>query len=166
DPLLTNRPRLRRRRPLMRIVLDEGLRLSKSSQLVQSAANFPLVVFSGERAEGSRVEALREGGVDVVTSGTRDLVSVLKQLARRSIQSLLIEGGATLAGSFVDAGLVNKATFFVAPMIIGGREAPGPVAGSGVDVVRQALKLRDVTITQRGEDLEITGYPEMLSEQE
>ena len=166
DPLLTDRSGLRRRRPLMRIVLDEGLRLSKSSQLVQSAANFPLVVFSGERAEGSRVEALREGGVDVVTSGTRDLVSVLKQLARRSIQSLLIEGGATLAGSFVDAGLVNKATFFVAPMIIGGREAPGPVAGSGVDVVRQALKLRDVTITQRGEDLEITGYPEMLREQE
>jgi diaminohydroxyphosphoribosylaminopyrimidine deaminase/5-amino-6-(5-phosphoribosylamino)uracil reductase len=150
----------------MRIVLDENLRLSTASQLVRTATESPLVVFAGEQPEESKLEALRERGVDVITFGTRDLLSILKELARRSVQSILIEGGATLAGSFVDAGLINKATFFVAPLILGGREAPGPIAGSGAEVVRHALKLRDVTTTHRGEDLEITGYPETFREQE
>jgi len=166
DPLLTDRSGLRRRRPLIRIVLDENLRLSQTSQLVRTAADSPLLVFTGEHAEASKAKTLRDLGVHVVTSGTRDLVSILKELAKRSVQGLLIEGGATLAGSFVDAGLINKATFFVAPLIIGGREAPGPVAGSGAEVVRLALRLRDVKTTERGEDLEITGYPEKFREQE
>jgi diaminohydroxyphosphoribosylaminopyrimidine deaminase/5-amino-6-(5-phosphoribosylamino)uracil reductase len=166
DPLLTDRSGLRRRRPLIRIVLDENLRLLQTSRLVRTAADSPLLVFTGEHAEASKAKTLRDLGVDVVTSGTRDLVSILKELAKRSVQGLLIEGGATLAGSFVDAGLINKATFFVAPLIIGGREAPGPVAGSGAEVVRLALRLRDVKTTERGEDLEITGYPEKFREQE
>jgi diaminohydroxyphosphoribosylaminopyrimidine deaminase/5-amino-6-(5-phosphoribosylamino)uracil reductase len=166
DPLLTDRSGLPRRRPLMRIVLDENLRLSTASQLVRTATESPLVVFAGEQPEESKLQALRERGVDVITFGTRDLLSILKEMARRSVQSILIEGGATLAGSFVDAGLINKATFFVAPLILGGREAPGPIAGSGAEVVRHALKLRDVTTTHRGEDLEITGYPETNREQE
>jgi diaminohydroxyphosphoribosylaminopyrimidine deaminase / 5-amino-6-(5-phosphoribosylamino)uracil reductase len=166
DPLLTDRSGLTRRRPLVRIVLDEKLRLSQSSQLVKTAADVPLVIFAGNEAEDSKVKALRDCGVDVVDSGTRDLVSVLKNLARRSLHSVLLEGGPTLVGSFVDGGLINKATFFISPKIIGGNDAPGAVGGSGVDVVRHALKLRDLQTTQRGEDLEITGYPERASEQE
>jgi diaminohydroxyphosphoribosylaminopyrimidine deaminase / 5-amino-6-(5-phosphoribosylamino)uracil reductase len=165
DPLLTDRSGLPRRRPLVRIVLDETLRLSPSSQLVKTAAEAPLLLFAGSDVESSKVKAFRDCGVDVVNSGSRDLVSILKNLARRSIQSVLIEGGPTLAGSFVDAGLINKASFFISPTIIGGNDAPGAVAGSGVDVVRHALRLRDVKTTQRGEDLEITGYPERTSEQ-
>jgi diaminohydroxyphosphoribosylaminopyrimidine deaminase / 5-amino-6-(5-phosphoribosylamino)uracil reductase len=166
DPLLTDRSGLPRRRPLVRIILDETLRLSESSQLVKTAADAPLVIFSGNEVEDSKVKALRDCGVDIVDSGSRDLASVLKNLARRSVHSVLLEGGPTLAGSFVDAGLVNKATFFVSPTIIGGIDAPGAVGGSGVDVVRHALRLRDLKTTQRGEDLEITGYPQRPGEQE
>jgi diaminohydroxyphosphoribosylaminopyrimidine deaminase / 5-amino-6-(5-phosphoribosylamino)uracil reductase len=166
DPLLTDRSGLPRRRPLVRIILDETLRLSQASQLVKTAAEAPLVIFSGNDVEDSKVKALRDCSVDIDNSGTRDLSSVLKNLARRSLHSVLLEGGPTLAGSFVDAALINKATFFVSPIIIGGNDAPGAVGGSGVDVVRHALKLRDVRTAQRGEDLEITGYPERPSEQE
>jgi len=165
DPLLTDRSDKPRRRPLVRIVLDETLRLSPSSQLVKTAAEVPLVLFAGSDAESSRLNKLRDCGVDVVNSGTRDLVSILKDLARRSLHSVLLEGGPTLSGSFVDAGLINKATFFVSPAIIGGRDAPSAIAGSGVDVVRHALRLREVKTTQHGEDLEITGYPERTGEQ-
>jgi diaminohydroxyphosphoribosylaminopyrimidine deaminase/5-amino-6-(5-phosphoribosylamino)uracil reductase len=166
DPLLTDRSGLRRRRALVRVVLDETLRLSPSSQLVRTAADSPLIVFTGEEADESKIQRLRENGADVINAGTRDLVTILKTLAGRSLQSVLIEGGATLAGSFVDAGLINKVTFFVAPTIIGGREAPGVIAGSGAEVMRRALKLRDLKTIQRGEDLEITGYPERISDQE
>lgn len=166
DPLLTDRSGRARRRPLVRVVLDETLRLPPSSQLVKTAAEVPLVIFAGTDVESSQVTTLRDSGVDVVNSGSRDLVSILKTLARRSVQSVLIEGGPTLAGSFVDAGLLNKVTFFVSPKIIGGNDAPGAVAGAGVDVVRHALKLSHVKTTQRGGDLEITGYPESTGEQE
>jgi diaminohydroxyphosphoribosylaminopyrimidine deaminase/5-amino-6-(5-phosphoribosylamino)uracil reductase len=69
-----------------------------------------------------------------------------------------------LAGSFVDAGLVNKVSFFVASMIIGGAEAPSAIGGAGVDVVKQALRLQDIRTQQHGEDLEITGYPSVTPE--
>ena len=164
DPLLTDRSGLKRRRPLARIVLDETLRLSTSSQLVKTASEAPLIVFTREDAEASKIKTLREHGVEVFNSGTRDLVLILKSLAKRSLTSVLLEGGATLAGSFVDAGLVDKVTFFVSPQIIGGRDAPGPVAGSGAEVVRHALKLKEVQTVRRGEDIEITGYPERTLE--
>jgi diaminohydroxyphosphoribosylaminopyrimidine deaminase/5-amino-6-(5-phosphoribosylamino)uracil reductase len=166
DPLLTDRSGLTRRRPLVRVVLDETLRLPPSSQLVKTAGEVPLVIFCGTEVEISKVSTLKDSGVEVMNSGSRDLVSILKTLARRSVQSVLIEGGPTLAGSFVDAGLISKVTFFVSPKIIGGNDAPGAVAGAGVDVVRHALKLRDVKTTPRGEDLEITGYPESTGVQE
>jgi diaminohydroxyphosphoribosylaminopyrimidine deaminase / 5-amino-6-(5-phosphoribosylamino)uracil reductase len=166
DPVLTDRSGSSRRRPLVRIVLDERLGLSSSSQLVKTVGEAPLIVFTATDADGSKIKKLSDSGVEVVESGTRDLMSILKQLARRSIQSVLIEGGATLAGSFVDAGLINKATFFVSPMIIGGGGAPGAIAGAGVDVLSHALRLRAVKTTERGEDLEITGYPQRIVEQE
>jgi len=92
-------------------------------------------------------------------SGGRDVLSVLNELGQRLIQSVLLEGGANLAGAFIDAQLVDKVTFFVAPLIIGGREAPSAVGGVGVAKMADALRLKDVELTQRGDDLEFTGYP-------
>jgi diaminohydroxyphosphoribosylaminopyrimidine deaminase/5-amino-6-(5-phosphoribosylamino)uracil reductase len=71
---------------------------------------------------------------------------------------VLVEGGAGVAGRFLDAGLVDKVTVFIAPMIIGGRDAPNAVGGSGVEVIADALRLRDVEVVQRDGDVEITGY--------
>ena len=160
DPVLTDRSGLPRRRPLVRIVLDERLRISPSSDLVYTASDVPLVVFTSEDADKSKIDSLRASGVDVVNSGTRDLTSILKGLGRlRSMQSVFVEGGPTLAASFVEAGLVDKVSFFVSPMIIGGVEAPSAIGGSGVDVVGQALTLRGVKTRHHGEDIEITGYP-------
>ena len=98
-----------------------------------------------------------EGAPLLVLGG--DLHSILKELADRSLQSVLIEGGAGLAGEFVDAGLVNKLTFFVAPKLVGGTAAPSAIGGSGVEKMADALKLERVQVVQRGKDLEISGYP-------
>jgi len=80
-------------------------------------------------------------------------------LGRREIQSGLIGGGAAVAGRFLAAGLVNKVTFFIAPMIIGGREAPSAIGDPGAETIAGAWRLRDVETVQHGSDLEITGYP-------
>ncbi len=134
DPLLTDRSGLPRRRPLVRVVLANELRLPPDSQLARSEA--PLIVI-----------------------GNPDLRAVLKELAGKSLQSVLVEGGATVAGAFLDAGLVNKVTFFIAPKIIGGAAAPSAVGGAGVERMSEALELERISVTQRGKDIEVTGYP-------
>jgi diaminohydroxyphosphoribosylaminopyrimidine deaminase/5-amino-6-(5-phosphoribosylamino)uracil reductase len=162
DPLLTDRSGLERRRPLVRVVLDETLRLGVDSQLAATATESPVLVFAGENADASKVVALESRGVEVVRekSGGRHLQNVLEELGRRSIQSVLVEGGARIAGAFLDARLLDKASFFIAPLIIGGRDAPAAVCGEGALKIADAIKMRDVEVIRRGRDVEITGYPE------
>lgn len=157
DPLLTDRSGKKRRLPLVRVVLDEALTISSDSQLVKSATESPVLIFAGSSAPATSEAA----GVEIVRdkANGRDLSLILDELGKRGIQSLLVEGGANVAGKFLDAGLVNKATVFIAPTIIGGREAPTALGGQGAETLAQAVQLRDIEITQRGRDVEFTGYP-------
>ena len=136
DPLLTDRSGLKRRRPLVRVVLGDATRISPKSQLARTASEAPLIVLSNT-----------------------DLRAVLKELTDRSLQSVLVEGGATVAGAFLDAGLVNKVTFFIAPKIIGGTAAPNAIGGTGVEKMSDVLELERINVIQRGKDIEVTGYP-------
>jgi diaminohydroxyphosphoribosylaminopyrimidine deaminase/5-amino-6-(5-phosphoribosylamino)uracil reductase len=80
-------------------------------------------------------------------------------LAKREIQSVLVEGGTEIAGAFWDARLVDKLTFIVAPIVIGGSEAPVAIGGKGVSDICDAVRLTDISLNRLGEDIEITGYP-------
>lgn len=179
DPLLTDRTGLPRHRPLLRIILDAGLRLPPKSQLVQTARNFPLLVFAAPHdildsmgfpiytewgnTLDERKKILQDLGVKIiqipVDGAQLKLPNVLSELGRLTVSSLLIEGGAEIAGSFVEKRLVDKVTFFLAPKIIGGREAKSAIGGDGIENINDALNLRDLKLTPRGSDLEITGYP-------
>ena len=64
-----------------------------------------------------------------------------------------------LAALLLEAGLVNKVTFFVAPMLIGGQDAPSAIAGAGAEKIADAMRLQDIEVLQHGADVEITGYP-------
>ncbi|HET7286424.1 MAG TPA: bifunctional diaminohydroxyphosphoribosylaminopyrimidine deaminase/5-amino-6-(5-phosphoribosylamino)uracil reductase RibD [Pyrinomonadaceae bacterium] len=136
NPLLTDRSGLPRRRPLVRVVLGNKSQLSPDSQLARTMSEAPVIVI-----------------------GNPDLRSVLKELADKSLQSVLVEGGATVAGEFLEAGLVNKVTFFIAPKIIGGAAAPSAIGGTGVEKMADALELERISVIQRGKDIEVTGYP-------
>lgn len=160
DPLLTDRSHKPRRRPLVRIVMDGKLNISLNSRVVRTAdAENPVLIFSDyARADLDRVREFERRGVEVelLQNGTRDLVEILARLYRRSLQSLFLEGGSQIAGSFVDAGLIDKVSFFVAPLIIGGSHATSAINGIGL----HAFRLRDVERHAHGDDTEITGYPE------
>jgi diaminohydroxyphosphoribosylaminopyrimidine deaminase/5-amino-6-(5-phosphoribosylamino)uracil reductase len=161
DPLLTDRSGRKRRRPLARVVLDERLSLSTDSQLAKTASEIPLIIFTSSKAGAESVRELESGGAEVLRdeAGGRNLQAVLEELGRRSLQSVLVEGGANVAGAFLDSGLVDKATFFIAPMIIGGCDAAPAVAGKGAEKIADALQLSEVEVKTHGRDLEITGYP-------
>lgn len=184
DPWLTDRTGKERHRPLVRVVLDAALRTPATSQLVQTARDWPLLIFTAApseteaRAYGvtnagyscgfdeheARVDVLTGLGAEVIpveaSGGHLDLPSVLDNLARRQLTSLIVEGGAEVAGSFVEQKLIDKVTFYLAPTIIGGRDAFPAVGGRGAERLRDALRLRDVEVVRRGEDIEVTGYPE------
>jgi diaminohydroxyphosphoribosylaminopyrimidine deaminase/5-amino-6-(5-phosphoribosylamino)uracil reductase len=160
DPLLTDRSQKKRRKPLLRVVLDEKLEIAAESQLVRTADESPLLIFAGDSVPSSKSEVVASG-VEIVRDAAkgRNPHTVLDELGKREIQSVLVEGGASVAGNFLEAGLVNKVSFFIAPKIIGGREAPTAVGGQGADTLSEAIELQDIEVTQRGQDLEFTGYP-------
>lgn len=143
DPLLTDRSGLRRRRPLVRVVLDDKIQLAPESKLATTTAEAPVLVFGR-----SGNKDLTDRSVEIINTDPSDLCSVLGELGRRSIQSVLVEGGATVAGAFIAAGLVNKVSVFIAPKLIG-----------SCDRMTDALELERVDLVQRGRDLEFTGYP-------
>jgi diaminohydroxyphosphoribosylaminopyrimidine deaminase / 5-amino-6-(5-phosphoribosylamino)uracil reductase len=160
DPLLTDRSGKKRRRPLVRLVVEQFLRLSPESQLVQTSVEAPVIVFASGEAKENSLKALQSRGVEVVVQGSvLDLKSILDELGARSIQSVLVEGGPSLAALLLEASLVNKVTFFVAPMLIGGQDAPSAIAGAGAEKIADAMRLRDIDVRPSGADVEITGYP-------
>ena len=159
DPLLTDRSGRPRRQPLVRIVLDENLTLAPDSNLMTTANEAPVIVFAGHAIDDSQAKQLEARGATILRNSTRDLNAVLAELGQRSIQSVVVEGGANVAGRLFDAGLVNKVSFFIAPLIIGGREAHSAIAGEGADRLAEAFELEDLEVVARGRDLEVTGYP-------
>ena len=89
-----------------------------------------------------------------------DLPAVLKELGRRELASVLVEGGPTVAGALVRAGLVDKFQLFVAPLVMGGAASRSAVAGPDLPHLAAATRLRGVTWRRVGDDWLVTAYPE------
>jgi diaminohydroxyphosphoribosylaminopyrimidine deaminase/5-amino-6-(5-phosphoribosylamino)uracil reductase len=160
NPVLTDRSDRPRRRKLVRVVLDNSLRIPYSSHLVQTAGEIPTIIFT-DSEDDEKIKELRGEGVEVmqIAEGGRNLQGVLSELGRRELISVLVEGGTEVAGSFYDARLIDKLSFFIAPIVIGGRDAPVAIGGRGSHLLSAAMRLKDTEITHHDEDLEITGYP-------
>jgi diaminohydroxyphosphoribosylaminopyrimidine deaminase/5-amino-6-(5-phosphoribosylamino)uracil reductase len=160
DPLLTARGR-RKRNPL-RVIVDARAELDPGSQIVCTLREVPTLVATTSAAPGERVERLREAGAVVEllpdNNSRVDLPALMAELARLSVTSVLLEGGAELTASMLAAGLVDKAIVFIAPKLVGGRDAPGPVGGEGVARVADALPVREVTFRRFGADFALIGY--------
>ena len=144
----------------LRIVLDSALRIPLSSHLVQSAKEIPLmVVCSDSKIKGAadKKKALEAAGAEVLPLDSPDGRPVFKalvaELEKRSIDSLLIEGGSQVHYSALKAGIVSHIYSYVAPKIFGGTSAPGPVGGYGADAVSDAFVLHLAGIQQLGEDI-------------
>ena len=106
-----------------------------------------------EGARGTGRRAWRRGA-----DGRIDLHRLLAELGTRDVTSLLVEGGAALHGALFESGLVDKVVAFVAPVVIGGDGAPGPVGGAGAEHMADTLRLRDVTYTELDGDMMVVGY--------
>jgi len=143
------------------IVLDPSGRIPQNARLLGSGASAIVVTSSMSAA---KEHALTSRGVRVwrlpLQEGLLDLPLLLHRLAEASIDSVLVEGGGETAARFVEAGLVDKVAFFIAPMLIGGRKATPAIGGLGAARISEAWRLRDVSVDRLAEDICVTGYPD------
>jgi diaminohydroxyphosphoribosylaminopyrimidine deaminase/5-amino-6-(5-phosphoribosylamino)uracil reductase len=90
--------------------------------------------------------------------GVSGLPALLSELGRRRMTNLLVEGGSSVLGSFLDAGAIDEVHVFIAPRLAGGAEARTPIAGRGVECIADALALRDWQIEQIEGDVYLRGW--------
>lgn len=162
DPRLTARDVPVHRQPL-RVVVDSQLKAARESALVRTASEGTVLFVCTEGVPKSRIDEVCSWGVEVQVlpvgpNRHPDPRSVGRLLAERHIQSVFLEGGATLAAGWWDAGLIDRIVAFVAPVVAGGTSSPGPLPAAGYAHMDAALRLRDVTIEQSGSDVMISGY--------
>jgi diaminohydroxyphosphoribosylaminopyrimidine deaminase/5-amino-6-(5-phosphoribosylamino)uracil reductase len=142
DPLLLPRPRVKR--PFFRVVLDSHLRLPLRSRLVRSARRSPLLVLS-RGADPRQRRRLEAQGVTVLSQpGAGDKISLpwaLATLFSRGIQSVIVEGGSEVLGSFLAARRVDAVALFRAPLLLGGRRSRPAFGGPDPTRLGQALRL-------------------------
>ena len=81
------------------------------------------------------------------------VVKALDELGAREVQSILLEGGPHLAGAFLEAGEIDEARIFVAPMLAGGREARTALEGQGIEEIAGALRARDTQVERIDDDV-------------
>lgn len=160
DPALTCRLEGGPWRQPLRIVVDSQGRLPLDALLVRTAQEIPTLVAVGPQASAERTGALREAGCSVWASppaeggnGAVNLPALLDHAGSLGIDSILVEGGPALHGAFIDGGLANRVQAYIAPKLFGGASAPGPVAGRGVALPADALRLSSPTVTALGPDL-------------
>ncbi len=89
-----------------------------------------------------------------------DLTALVEECGRRGMLTVLFEGGGILLGSLFDQRLVDRVHAVIAPLFVGAADAPTPVAGQGADRIRDAVRLRQVTVSRLGDDTLITGEPD------
>lgn len=155
DPTLTARDVGAERQPA-RVVFDSGARLPRDGRLVGSADEGPVLVVAGQAAPAARIEALAEAGVEVIVcggGGEARVEAALDELGRRGITSLMLEGGATIAGAFLDAGAVDELRLFVAPVLIGGTGSRPLAGGRGATELATAERALALDCERSGSDL-------------
>jgi len=159
DPRLTARSPGAMRQPV-RVVVDSMARTPLESKVLD-LSEAPTIVAVTARAHPQRVESLRARGVDVIEAGAAgqvDLTKLMKLLGEREVTSVLAEGGPTVAAALLESGIAEKVVFYVAPKVVGGADAPGPVAGDGVGLMADALGMAMDSVEAVGSDVKLTAY--------
>ncbi len=157
DPMLNTRLEEEDIRDPIRVIIDSKLDLPQSSNIVQTARQQKTIVFCGQQADNARQEFLEGAGLTVIRLDGRDeklpLEEVLRVLGKMEIMTLLVEGGGEINGYLIEKGLIDKVYWFIAPKIVGGREAPTPVGGRGIPQLKNALPLKSMEIQRCDEDI-------------
>ena len=146
----------------VRIVLDTRLRMAVSARMLHQASAAATYIVCGPAADEADRRRLEAAGARILEmplkAGGIDLGALMERLGAMGLTSLLIEGGARVAGSALAAGIVDKIVFHYAPKILGGDDGWPMLRGAGAAVMQEALALSDVVVERLGDDIAVEGY--------
>lgn len=146
-----------------RIIVDSSLRVPLTAKILTIDSSKKTMIFTTENADEDKKNKLNEfNNVEVVVTpsnnGRVDLNYLLDFLGNNNIDSVLLEGGASLNFSMIQEGLVDKVITFIAPKIIGGEKSKTPIGGEGFEKLSDCVKLKDMKVKTYGEDIMIEAY--------
>jgi diaminohydroxyphosphoribosylaminopyrimidine deaminase / 5-amino-6-(5-phosphoribosylamino)uracil reductase len=157
DPLLTARMDQKEEYIPLRIVVDSRLRIPFTLQLFNTDHIRRTLIATTPDADHQKIRMLQELGAEVLLvpaeNGKVNLKELMVMLGNKGIDSILLEGGASLHFSALNAGIVDKIDFFIAPRIVGGLDAIPAVGGEGVLHLKDAFNLANLKIEKSGVDL-------------
>lgn len=160
DPSLTVRGVAYGGAPVLRVLVDARGRVSARRRMFDDAA--PTLVATTEDAPVARRREWEAAGAEVdVLDASDDGVSLdalLESLGKREVQGALLEGGPSLAWSAIAAGAVDKVVLYVAPMLVGGRDAPGILGGTGLAPIGEAMRAEIHDVELIDGDLRVEAY--------
>ncbi|MBE6049258.1 MAG: bifunctional diaminohydroxyphosphoribosylaminopyrimidine deaminase/5-amino-6-(5-phosphoribosylamino)uracil reductase RibD [Clostridium sp.] len=146
----------------IRIVVDSELRIPMESNIVNTAREVKTIIATTSKCNRVKRDELENKGVEVVIiteiEGKVNLKELIKLLGTKEIDSVLLEGGGTLNFSALKEGIVDKVQTFIAPKLIGGENAKTPIEGKGIDKLKEAYELKDLSVRVIEGDIIIEGY--------
>jgi diaminohydroxyphosphoribosylaminopyrimidine deaminase / 5-amino-6-(5-phosphoribosylamino)uracil reductase len=162
DPALTVRdPSFADASPPLRVLVDARGRVGPVGKIFDDEA--PTLVATTERAPHARVRAWKEAGAEVLMldpdpAGGASVGDLLSVLGKRDLISVLVEGGPALAWSFARDGMIDKVVLYLAPLFVGGSDAPSALMGDGFAPIGRARRLHLSSVERIGEDLRVEAY--------
>ena len=164
DPQLTSRLKRGRGGNPHRIIVDTHLRMPHNARLLNDDSEAINYIVTGEGIDRQLIKRIERGNTSVIKCPVRknrvDLGVMMEILGKKSITSVLFEGGAGLMGSMIKERLADKFLIFKAPKLLGGNDGIPMSKGKGPLYMSDSLSLKDIKVKKYGEDILISGYPD------
>ena len=162
DPSLTTRLDDMNGLDPVRIILDTNLSISEEAKVLELDSDSDTIIITCGSVSEDKKRRIEKKGVKVIEApvkdGLIDLASLMLHLGTLKITSLLIEGGSRVNASALSAGIVDKLIFFYAPKILGGDDGIPMCTGSGPDLMKHCIPVKNINVHRFGDDVMIEGY--------
>ncbi|SJZ54145.1 bifunctional diaminohydroxyphosphoribosylaminopyrimidine deaminase/5-amino-6-(5-phosphoribosylamino)uracil reductase RibD [Garciella nitratireducens] len=162
NPSLTTRLENKQGKDPLRIIVDSSARIPLEAKVLHLSSKAKTLIATTQKANPEKIKVLEDMGVEVMITPLKnnqvDLKFLMDYLGKRGVDSVLIEGGATLNFSALEERIVNKVFTFISPKMIGGEMAKAPIGGRGKEFIKDAFFLQNRSIRFFEEDLMIEGY--------
>jgi diaminohydroxyphosphoribosylaminopyrimidine deaminase / 5-amino-6-(5-phosphoribosylamino)uracil reductase len=163
DPELTYRGKAPKARSLLRVVLDPSLRTPPGSRIFETVTASPILIFCKQGASVERRRELESRGAEIMDiplfEEELDLLSILKELGKKKVLGLLVEGGGQTHWSFLSRRLIDVFYFIIAPVALGGNNSVPSIGGKGFAAAEDAPRFKIRNCISAGQDIILECYP-------
>jgi 2,5-diamino-6-(ribosylamino)-4(3H)-pyrimidinone 5'-phosphate reductase len=153
DPILS--VRYAKGRNPIRIILDSRGKISSKSKIIKTCNKIPTILAVSKNISNKNLQRLKKYPLEIIIAGENkvNLKQLLKQLEKRKIKKLLLEGGGTVNWEFIKQGLFDEIIVTVTPFLIGGTKSISLVQGLGFSKISKSTKLKLKKIKQQKNEL-------------